>query len=149
MGQRAGGEMVSIANTGLTLACPRFVPDSPGLVPSLPGTWKPLRNGQLSRFPQAVPAFFKKLCHIVPQAIFERKFSKSRKVNIGCRHGSRMGILTFLGTGFNTVIPGMRGMREMRDFPCDRFPIRGAAGHTLPTGRVSAFVDGCVPGRWC
>ena len=105
-------KMSNIADTGFSVACPGFVPACPGLVPSLSGTCKPLRNGQLSRFPQAVPAFFKKLCHIVPQAIFERKFSKSRKVNIGCLHGSRMGILTFLGTGFNTVILGMRGMRD-------------------------------------
>ena len=123
MGQRAGGEMVSIANTGLTLACPRFVPDCPGRVPSLPGTWKPLRNGQLSPFPQAVPAFSKTMRHIVPQAVSQVNFSKhvnvQMRVHVSLPHGDcctyRSGVqCRYAGSAGNacfSIVPRLHALR--------------------------------------
>ena len=79
-------KMPTIANTGLSLVGPTFVPTCPRPVPRCPGTWKPLRLRVLRRFPQAVPVFFKKLCHIVPQrrfSIFQRACGRLIKLPAG------------------------------------------------------------------
>ena len=112
-GQRAGAKCQVLQMRGLDLMRAGSVPTCPMLVPRVSGTRKLLSRKRLSCFPPAVPAFFKNKCHIVPQAFFERTFSKSRIVKIGCIHSSRTGIFAFIKSAFNADIRDMRGVRDV------------------------------------
>ena len=102
-----------LPRTAFVPSCPKLSHVCPRLVPRVSGTRKLLSRKRLSCFPPAVPAFFKNKCHIVPQAFFERTFSKSRNVKVGCMHISRTGIFAFICASFNSGIPDMRGVRDV------------------------------------